>query len=61
PAGTVPELQFWVKVAGAPNWTILPAYTTGPGSFTPTAPAPSPFAPWRGPIDKSRRPLVEGS
>jgi len=37
PAGAVPEFQFWVKVVGAANWTILPGFTTGAGSFTPSA------------------------
>jgi Fungalysin metallopeptidase (M36)/PA domain len=37
PAGAVPEFQFWVKLVGAANWTILPGFTTGAGSFTPTA------------------------
>jgi large repetitive protein len=37
PAGTTPEYQFWVKQVGQANWTILPAYVTGPSSFTPTA------------------------
>lgn len=37
PAGATPEYQFWVRVAGAPNWTMLPGYTTGAGSWTPPA------------------------
>ena len=37
PGGT-PEYQFWVKQPGAPNWTILPDFTTGNGSWTPPAP-----------------------
>ena len=40
PAGAIPEFQFWVKLVGAANWTILPAYTTGAGSFTPAATGP---------------------
>lgn len=35
PAGAVPEFQFWVKTAGAANFTILPGFTTGSGSWTP--------------------------
>jgi len=35
PAGAVPEFQFWVKIIGAANWTILPGFTTGSGSWTP--------------------------
>jgi hypothetical protein len=35
PAGAVPEFQFWVKVANAANWTILPGFTTGSGTWTP--------------------------
>jgi Bacterial Ig domain len=33
--GGAPEFQFWVKPAGAATWTILPAFTTGDGSWTP--------------------------
>jgi hypothetical protein len=35
PVGAVPEFQFWVKIVGAANWTILPGFTTGSGTFTP--------------------------
>jgi len=35
PAGATPEYQFWVKQQGVQNWTILPTYTTGSGSWSP--------------------------
>lgn len=35
PAGATAEYQFWVKRAADANWTVLPAYTTGNGSWTP--------------------------
>jgi uncharacterized membrane protein len=35
PAGTVAEYQFWIKLTGAPAWTVLPGFTTGSGAWTP--------------------------
>ena len=37
PAGATAEYQFWVKATSAANWTVLPAYTTTTGSWTPSA------------------------
>ncbi len=34
-AGGIAEYQFWVKATAARNWTQLPGYTTGDGSWTP--------------------------
>jgi hypothetical protein len=28
PAGVAPKFQFWVKIVGAANWTMLPGFTT---------------------------------
>jgi|GEM_PF-3828869 len=35
PMGSTPEYQFWVKPAGAANWTILGPYVPGGSSWTP--------------------------
>jgi hypothetical protein len=35
PAGATAEYQFWVKRAADANWTVLPTYTTGNGTWTP--------------------------
>jgi hypothetical protein len=40
PPGVVAEYQFWVKVTGTPNFTILPGFTTGSGSWTPPSTGP---------------------
>ncbi len=37
PAGAVAEYQFWVKATSTANWTQLPGFTTGSGSWTPAA------------------------
>jgi len=35
PAGQTPEYQYWIKLFGAPNWTILGAYVPGSSTWTP--------------------------
>jgi hypothetical protein len=37
PMGSIPEYQFWVKQAGAANWTILGPFLPGASSWTPPA------------------------
>ncbi|TMQ07734.1 MAG: tandem-95 repeat protein [Deltaproteobacteria bacterium] len=37
PVGVVPEYQFWVKLSSTSAWTMLPGYTTGPSSWTPSS------------------------
>jgi hypothetical protein len=37
PAGAVAEYQFWVKPTSAASWQVLPGYTTGSASWTPTS------------------------
>jgi hypothetical protein len=37
-SGAPPEFQYWVKPAGAPNWTFLPGYYAGASTWTPPSP-----------------------
>jgi cysteine-rich repeat protein len=38
PDGVSPEYQFWVRLLGSQDWTILPDYVTGTEDFTPPQP-----------------------
>jgi Bacterial Ig domain len=37
PVGATAEYQFWVKATASANWTVLPGFTTGTSSWTPSA------------------------